>query len=75
MQKTIYIKDEVQWERIKEIAGSKKLSVSRLIQEAIEGLVGGSQLDRIEKKLDELIWLVGKYGTGKQQTIGCLLKC
>ena len=55
MQKTIYIKDEQHWTLIKDLAKRRKMSVSKLIQEAVDGLVNESQLDRIEGKIDILL--------------------
>ena len=49
MQKTIYVKDQAEWDLIKGRAESAGQTVSRYL------LGGVSQLDRIEKKLDLLI--------------------
>ena len=54
MQKSIYIKDEQHWNLIKAAAKQRGLSVSKLIQEAVGGLVAESQLDRIEGKIDRI---------------------
>ena len=45
MQKTIYVKDQAEWDEVKKKADESGMTVSRY-------LLGSVQLDRIEKKLD-----------------------
>ena len=49
MQKTVYVKDQAEWDEIKKRAEDSGQTVSRYL------LGGVSQLDRIEKKLDQLL--------------------
>jgi len=65
MRKTIYVKSQEQWDRIKLIAEQGGISVSELILSQFEGsgvkLGKETQLDRIESKLDELIGNKGGF--------------